>query len=147
MKYHLGSGTKVHAATATVFQFPLKLAFGITGHKMQGQTVKRGSKIVVNWSNRMPPALGYMMLSRTEDIEDLFIAGKFDPKKIRCDPKALKEAQRLDEISIAHRFEISNPPDLLLDLAFVNIRSLNKNMEHLEIDQIMLQQYLLLKLG
>ena len=61
-----GSGNQVHAAKATVFQFPLELAFAITGHKMQGQTIKKGSKVVVNWSNRMPPALAYMMLSRTE---------------------------------------------------------------------------------
>ena len=36
IKYHLnGSGKKTHAATATVFQFPIKLAFAITGHKIQ----------------------------------------------------------------------------------------------------------------
>ena len=71
----------LHAATATVFQFPIKLAFAITGHKMQGQTIKKGSQVVVNWSRRMPPALAYMMLSRTETLGDLFIAGDFDPKR------------------------------------------------------------------
>ena len=36
VKYHLnGSGKKVHAAKATVFQFPIKLAFALTGHKIQ----------------------------------------------------------------------------------------------------------------
>ena len=36
IKYHLGaSGGKVHAAAATVLQFPIKLAFAITGHKIQ----------------------------------------------------------------------------------------------------------------
>ena len=36
VRYHLGqSGKNKHAATATVFQFPIKLAFAVTGHKMQ----------------------------------------------------------------------------------------------------------------
>ena len=134
--YHLnGAGKKVHAATATVYQFPMKLAAAITGHKMQGQTVKKGSKVVVNWSNRMPPALAYMMCSRTESVEDLFIAGKFDPKKIRCNKNALEEARRLEEISLTNLPTPQNTNELL-GFGFVNIRSLNKNMEHLEVDHI-----------
>ena len=69
---------------------------------------------MVNWSNRMPPALGYMMLSRTEDIQDLYIAGAFDAKKIRCDPKALKEAQRLEEISLINLSQNLLPSNLVL---------------------------------
>ena len=61
---------------------------------MQGQTIKKGLKVVVNWNKRMPPSLAYVMLSRSEDIEDLFIAGNFDPEKLKCDSKALEEAKR-----------------------------------------------------
>ena len=53
---------KVTAVKANVFQFPLKFVLVITGHKIQGQTVKNGIKVVVNWNNRLPPTLGYMML-------------------------------------------------------------------------------------
>ena len=55
-----------------------RLAWAITCHKMQGQTIKRGSKVVVNWSKRMPQSLAYVMLSRPESVEDLFISGNFD---------------------------------------------------------------------
>ena len=104
---------------------------------MQGQTIKRGSKAVVNWSKRMPPSLAYVMLSRSEAVEDLIIGGNFDLGKIRCDPKALEEAKRLDEISLPL---VRDRPDESFGFAFINIRSLNKNFEHLEIDQTMLLQ-------
>ena len=46
----------------------------------------------------MLPSLAYVMLSKSENIEALFIAGDFDHEKIRCDPKALAEAYRLEDI-------------------------------------------------
>ena len=43
VKCHLTSPTgKTHAITANAFQFPKRLVLTMTGHKMQGQTVKRG---------------------------------------------------------------------------------------------------------
>ena len=55
----------------------------------QGQTIKSGSKVVVNWSNKLPPGLAYVMLSRAERLEDVYIAGRFDASKIKCVPEAL----------------------------------------------------------
>ena len=91
----------------------------------------------------MPHSLAYMMLSRSESVEDLFIAGRFDPAKIRCDPKALEEVQRLAKISLTNKPATQNL-DYLLKFGFVNIRSINKNLEHLAIDQIMLQYEIIL---
>ena len=108
------------------------MAFAITGHKIQGQTIKKGSKVVVNWNNRMPPSLAYMMLSRPESVDDLYIAGKFDASKIRCDPKALEEARRLNEISLTNLpLDIENSSQSS-GFTFVNIRSLNKKLEYLK---------------
>ena len=79
------------------------------------------------------------MCSRTESVEDLYIAGKFDPTKIRCNKNALAEAKRLEEKSLTNSPNNQNS-DELLGFGFVNIRSLNKNLEHLEVDNIMLQK-------
>jgi hypothetical protein len=122
-----------------VFQFPIKLAFAITGHKMQGQTIKRGSQLVVNWSNILPCALAYVMCSRCEAMEDLVIAGKFDPDKIRCHEIAIKEANRLDEISLSNLPIERDRSSELSGFAMVNIRSLNKHGKHLARDGVMLQ--------
>ena len=86
----------------------------------------------------MPPALGYVMCSRPKEVEDLFITGRFDPKKIRCNPKALEEAHRLNEISLTNLPKTTQHSNQLF--GFVNIRSLSKNFEHLESDFVMLQK-------
>ena len=69
----------------------------------------------------MPPSLAYMMLSRSESIDDLFIAGRFDSKKIRCNPKALAEAKRLEDISLTNLPLLVPQPNQVLDFGFVNI--------------------------
>ena len=109
---------------------------------MQGQTVKESSKNLVNWHNRMPPALAYMICSRTESVEDLYIAGRFDPKKIWCNKDALAGAKRLEEKSLTNLPNNQNHVELL-GFGFDNMRSLNKNLEHLEVDHIMLQKDIL----
>ena len=73
-EYFLGKRQQ-HSASARIFQFPLRLSAANTGHKMQGQTVKSGSKVVIHWSSRCPPGLAYVMLGRSENIEDIFITG------------------------------------------------------------------------
>ena len=85
----------------------------------------------------LPPGLAYVMCSRTESIDDLYITGQFDPTKIMANPKALEEAKRLDEISLANRPETIHPLNQLLGFGFVNIRSLNANFQFLEDDELM----------
>jgi hypothetical protein len=55
---------------------------------MQGQTVKAGSKVVIHWNARFTNGMAYVMLGRTEQLEDIFIAGNYDEKKIKCSPAA-----------------------------------------------------------
>ncbi len=74
-EYFLGKRQQ-HSASAKINQFPLRLSAANTGHKMQGQTVKAGSKIVIHFGTKCPPGLGYVMLGRSEKIEDIFITGK-----------------------------------------------------------------------
>ena len=50
-----------HAAKKKMTQFPLTLSWGITCHKMQGQTVKKGSKLIVHWHEKLKYGMAYVM--------------------------------------------------------------------------------------
>lgn len=86
-----------HAITCKIIQFPLKLAWASTAHSMQGVTVKQGSKVVVHFHKKFKPGMAYVMLSRCERLQDLFITGDFTIDKIKCNPQALEDFIRLSE--------------------------------------------------
>ena len=63
---------------------------------------------------------------RSEDINDLWIAGEFDPSKIKCDPFAKSEAERLakeSQIAIESSFFTKD----YAFITFLNARSLRKH--------------------
>ena len=117
---------------ASVTQFPLQLAWAFTCHKLQGTTIPPGEDLIVNGRNRMPKSMGYVMLSRCSEIENLFIHKSFDFKKhLLCNPRSLKAKQKLDERDIAPSFK-----DMELDIYFVNsgAKGLTAHLEDLKKD-------------
>ena len=45
-------------------------------------------------------AMAYVMLSRVQSLDQIYILGKLNPKKITVDQKCLEELERLERISI-----------------------------------------------
>ena len=87
-------------ATATVIQFPLRVAYGITAHKIQGQSILFPSRVAMDLQTVFEPAQAYVMLSRVQCIEQVFIYKKLPEEKIRTSAIALEELKRLKEISM-----------------------------------------------
>ena len=111
-------------------QFPLKLAFGSTCHGIQGQTVIKPHKLVVNLKSILEAAQGYVMLSRVQALEQLFILNEFPPEKIYPWPVAMEELRRLYDVAMNEKVKLKIKNSLILTL---NIRSLVKH--HVNIEQ------------
>ena len=85
--------------TANVIQFPLKLAFASTAHKIQGSTISKPQKAVINTSDSFGAAMIYVMLSRVCSLDQIRILNEFDESKMYPHKQALEEMKRLECIS------------------------------------------------
>ena len=71
--FNLSGKRTAGSVTGTAIQFPLKLAFAATSHKVQGMTVAKPDCLIVDLSGRCQAAQGYVMLSRVQELQQLFL--------------------------------------------------------------------------
>ena len=90
--------------------------------------IKEGTDVVVHGHKYMPYALMYMMLSRAEKKENVFLED-FEPKHIKADPNSLKEDAKLDARSIVPKYE-----EMSFDFFVLNVRSLSKHFADVNVD-------------
>ena len=142
-EYSLGKSAKNHTARAKVIQFPLMLARAMTGHKVQGGTIKHPTPVVVDMDSCFTAGQGYVMLSRIQNLSQLFLKS-FNPAKIIVSDKALEEAKKIKRTAINNprncrgdlwRSEIS----FIRKIISLNIRSLPTLIEDLKVDPTILR--------
>ena len=127
-----------HATRAKVQQFPIKLFYASTAHKMQGQTVKAGSKVVIHWHKNMTDGMAYVMLGRCEKLADIFISGDFHTDGIKCSSVALTETKRLsDEFDLLFK-KSTEIRKKHWKISYLNIRSLSAHYLDLKSDNFIL---------
>ena len=93
--YSISSSGKTGSATALAYQFPLRLAFASTAHKVQGLTVKKPNCLIVDLRSVRESAQAYVILSRVQSLQQLFIVGSLCEEKITACSKALSELERM----------------------------------------------------
>ena len=141
--YSLSKKAYSNSTMAKVIQFPLALAYSITGHKSQGQTIKRPRALVTDLRKAWHSAksLAYVICSRIESLDQLFILGDLPLKKFEYISEAAKdEMERLEKVSINKN---PNPwfknNDFSLKISSLNIRSLNKHFEDIKADHALMK--------
>ena len=127
-----------HATKSKVRQFPLKLFYSSTAHKMQGQTVMAGAIVIIHWNKRMTDGMAYVMLGRSERIDDVFIAGDFDINGIKCSKLALDESNRLLQIHLNRNMDQDEFRSKNWKISFLNVMSLNAHKNDVEKDNYLL---------
>ena len=117
-------------ANATIVQFPLRLAFASTAHKVQGLTIKKPNLLVIDLRSVREPAQAYVILSRVQTLNQLIILESICEERITSSKTALDELERMTQLAInlksAERKSIYS----------CNIRSINKNLSSLLTSQV-----------
>ena len=116
-------GKTAEAYKARVIQFPLRLAFAATAHKFQGQTVCQPLKLVIDMRSTLQKAQAYVMLSRVQSLDQIFILQKLHAQKIAPSPEAVVELNTLDQNAVENW---SKPADKTV-ITWQNTRSLVKH--------------------
>ena len=102
-----------------IVQFPLRLSWAATCHKLQGANIK--DKNLICHGGKNLPSLVYVMISRVTSIDRLFLDERINLDKIKCNARALEENNSLNERSIVRFIK-----EMEVDIFFVNIQSLKK---------------------
>ena len=132
-----------HTVKAKLFQFPLSLCYAQTAHRMQGQTVKAGSKVVIHWTKGMQRGMAYVMLGRSSRRQDIYIAGELDTSQITCHPDALEESKNLLKVFQENEDAITEKRSKVWKISYLNIRSLNAHLQDVHRDNFLVDSDLL----
>ena len=142
--YSLAKNKGLVSSTAKLIQFPLVLAWAVTVHKFQGQTVKQPQKVVIDLRTIFEPAQAYVMLSRVQEIDQLFILEELLPDKIYANHTALQEIERLAGVSKnKNPTEWEDDDTSRIRVSFLNCRSLINKFENIKVDQSLLRSDLI----
>ena len=117
--------TTTASKNATAVQFPLRLAFAATGHKVQGQTIKKPNYLIVDLRRVREAAQAYVILSRVQSLTQLFIIEDVCIDKVYASSVALEELARMNNVALNLR---QREKDIIIS---GNIRSLKKNFVNL----------------
>ena len=92
--------------------------------------MKAGSAVNVHWPSEKVYGMPYVMLGRSERLEDIYISGKLDVNLIQCDPKALEESKRLEEVFNQSEKEKEEKREKCVKISYLNVRSIKSADGH-----------------
>merc|ERR1711963_1198826 len=136
IQYSLSRDIKRVGSTATLVQFPIRLAACVTAHKMQGANIPYPTEVVMDLKSVFEPSQGYVMLSRVQRLEQIYILDNFDNKYLKVSEAGMKELTRLDEISFNNNpsaWRINCPR--MVHIASLNCAGLNAHYEDILLDE------------
>ena len=138
-EYSLPKNAGPISSTARCIQLPLVLCWAVTVHKIQGQTVKSPEKVVIDAkaASKSDPAQVYVMLSRVQELEQLYILEKFPEDCIRVSKAAMQEIERLMSVSVNRnpsQWESENDGKIT-KICFLNCRSIVNKFHSIKSDR------------
>ena len=144
--YSLARRQGLVSSTAKLIQYPIVLAWAVTVHKFQGQTVPSPQKVVIDLRSVFEAAQAYVMMSRVQELEQLYILEELKEEKIYANHRALSEIDRLIEVSLN-----KNPDSWdrenngsTTKISFLNCRSMKNKFQHINGDNSLQQSHVII---
>ena len=139
--YTLSEKSRDDGVSAKLIQFPVVVAFCITCHKIQGQSILWPTLVAMDLDKAFGPAQIYVMLSRVQRLEQLFIIEKINPQKLFYPEKiALTEVGEMEARSLNRNPTAWNNPNLnALRIASLNCAGLQAHYRDLRADHSLLK--------
>ena len=119
-QYSLSRKPTKASSNVSAVQFPLRLAFAATAHKIQGATIKKPNMLVIDLRTVMEAAQAYVMLSRVQALCQLIILVSSAVQKIYASKDAIHELNQMT-------FKAVNARSLQNVAVSCNIRSISRN--------------------
>ena len=138
-EYSLSKTQGLVSSTAKLIQIPLVLAWAVTVHKFQGQTVKHPQRVVIDLRSVFEAAQAYVMASRVQELDQLFILEELAHEKIYPSHIALDEIKRLLSVSINKNPTPWQENNDKRKISFLNCRSIKNKFENIKADKCLLQ--------
>ncbi|XP_029987916.1 uncharacterized protein LOC115417874 [Sphaeramia orbicularis] len=116
-------------------QFPIKLAFACTAHKVQGMTV---TSAVVSLKRVFQPGMAYVALSRATSLQGLTVMD-FDEKKIYADPAITAALEQMRSVSfqsttpLLHHMKSTERTETTVTIVHHNTQGLPSHMVDLRV--------------
>ena len=122
--FTIGNEYASTSATASAIQFPLKLSFAVTAHEVQGQTIKKPIKVVIDLYKANKDAQAYVMLNRAESLDQLIILDRLYEESLRTSKDALNEVKSMDSRALNMQQRVHYD----FEIISLNMRSLKKHL-------------------
>ena len=138
LQYSIGKSSS--SSTATLIQFPVRLAHSVTAHKIQGASIPYPTKVALDIDSCFTSGQAYVMLSRVQSIEQIYIVNRLEETKFMTSNSALEELDRLEKISLNRNptFWKRDLQDCHLKIASVNCAGLRAHFEDILTDSKLL---------
>ena len=125
---------------ATLIQFPIKLAQAITAHKIQGQTIPKPLKVALDIKSVFDDGQAHVMLSRAQELNQIYILDELPEGKIRASAKALAENEAMNNRSINNNpMPWDQNDEKFIKIAALNCMNLTHNYEDLLRDKTIMK--------
>ena len=137
--YAIGKSIRNHSAMASVLQFPLTLAWAMTAHKMQGQTVFHPQILLADLQSMFGTNMAYVVCSRVQFFEQLYFTRAFKDTKIATCKISKAKCHELGMKSINNHPKCWSQETNKLRISMMNIRSLKAHLKDLQADFTLMQ--------